>query len=134
LHETHISCVLLTRELAYKIKKPLTLPFLDYSTIAARRFCCEEELRINRRLAPALYLGLSAITGTPDAPQLDGDGPVLDWAVRMRRFPRGALMSERLADGVLTAQDIDRLAATLARFHQAVPVASDPAFGHPSLR
>lgn len=134
LVETHISCVLLMRELAYKLKKPLTLPFLDYGTVAARRFCCEEELRINRRLAPALYLGLSAVTGAPDAPQLDGDGPVLDWAVRMRRFPRGALFSERLAGGALAAQDIDRLATTLARFHEAAPVARDPAFGHPTLR
>jgi aminoglycoside phosphotransferase family enzyme/predicted kinase len=134
LVETHISCVLLAREVAWKIKKPLKLPFLDYGTVDARRRCCEEEVRLNRRLAPALYLGVSAVTGTPDAPRLDGPGPVQDWVVRMRRFPGGALFGERIADGTLTASDIDRLAALVARFHEEAPVAGDPGFGDPALR
>jgi aminoglycoside phosphotransferase family enzyme/predicted kinase len=132
--ETHISCVLLARDRVYKFKKPLTLPFLDYGSLEARQRCCEEEVRLNRRLAPMLYLGVGAITGTPDAPQLDGEGPVLDWAVCMRRFPGGSLFSERLLDGALTTHDIDRLAATLARFHEAAPVAAEAAFGKPALR
>jgi hypothetical protein len=132
--QTHISWLLLGRVHAYKLKKPLTLPFLDYGTPEARRRCCEEELRLNRRLAPSLYLGLSAVTGSPQAPAIDGQGPVLDWAVRMRRFPAGALFSERLADGTLAAQDIDALAGALARFHGTAPVAADPRFGSPAQR
>ncbi len=116
--ETHISHVLLTATHAYKIKKPVRLPFVDYSTPEARRRFCEEELRLNARLAPALYLGVSRITGPAGAPALDGDGPTLDWAVRMRRFADGALWSERLAAGTLTAHHVDHLAARLAAFHQ----------------
>jgi hypothetical protein len=134
LVQTHISCVLLARDMAWKTKKPLTLPFLDYGTLEARRRCCEEEVRLNRRLAPSLYLGVSAVTGTAEAPALDGDGPVLDHAVRMRRFPPSALFSERLAAGTLSAADVDRLAGMLGRFHGSAPVAADPAFGDPALR
>lgn len=124
--ETHISWVLLTPALAWKLKKPLRLPFLDYSTIALRRQRCEDEVRLNRRLAASLYLGVSQVTGTPEAPSLDGTGPVLDHAVRMRRFPAGALFSERLQAGTLDAPLVDRFAARLSQFHaQAAPV-SDP--------
>ena len=91
--ETHLSWVLLAGETAYKIKKPLRLPFVDYSSLAARRHFCEEELRLNRRLSPALYLGVSRITGTPQAPLLDAPGPVLEYAVRMRRFAPGLRIS-----------------------------------------
>ena len=76
--ETHISYVLLTGKHAYKIKKNVNLGFLDFTTLAARRFYCEQELKLNRRLAPALYLDVVAITGTIDAPVLGGDGPVLE--------------------------------------------------------
>jgi hypothetical protein len=127
--ETHISWVLLTREFAYKLKKPVRLPFVDYSTLERRLHFCEEELRLNRMLAPGLYLGVSRITGTPDAPALDGDGPVLDYAVRMKRFPPGALFCEQLAAGTLQDASVDRFAQRLAEFHaQATPAvpALDP--------
>src|SRR5271165_7069289 len=71
--ETHISYVLLTGRQAYKIKKAVSFGFLDFTTLAARRFFCEEELRLNRRLAPTLYLGVVPITGSVDAPVLGGD-------------------------------------------------------------
>lgn len=96
LIETHISWVLLAGHDAWKIKKPLHLPFLDASTLALRQQLCEEELRLNRRLAPSLYLDVTPITGTPDAPILGGSGPVIDHAVHMRQFPDGALLSELL--------------------------------------
>lgn len=115
--ETHISWVLLTGDRAYKIKKAVQLPFVDYSALPARRHFCEEELRLNQRLAPSLYLGVTRITGTPQAPVLDGSGPVLEYAVRMRRFAPGALFSEQLAAGTLRAGDVDQLAALLAGFH-----------------
>jgi aminoglycoside phosphotransferase family enzyme/predicted kinase len=127
---THISWVLLTPEFAYKIKQPLRLPFVDYSTLQARRHCCEEEVRLNARLAPTLYLGVERVTGSIAEPRLGGPGAVLDYAVRMRRFADGALFSERLAAGTLGAPQVDALAALLARFHeQAAVAAADSGFG-----
>jgi hypothetical protein len=115
--ETHISWVLLAGDIAYKFKKPVRLPFVDYGTLQARQHFCEEEVRLNRRLAPSLYLGVTRVTGTPDAPTLDGAGSILEYAVRMRRFPAGALFAERLAAGTLARGDVDKLAALLAGFH-----------------
>jgi uncharacterized protein len=117
LIETHISWVLLSGDRAYKVKKPVRLAFVDYGTAQARRHFCEEEVRLNRRLAPSLYLGVTRITGSRQAPALDGPGPVLEYAVRMRRFPPGALFAERLAAGTLAREDVEKLAALLARFH-----------------
>jgi aminoglycoside phosphotransferase family enzyme/predicted kinase len=129
LIETHISWVLLADNLAYKIKKPVRLTFVDYSALQARRHFCEEEVRLNRRLAPTLYLGVCAITGTLDQPVIDGKGPVLEYAVRMRRFPSGALFSERLAAGTLQASHIDQLAQLLAGFHaQTARASADSGF------
>lgn len=122
--ETHISWVLLTGEFAYKFKKPVRLSFVDYSTLQARRHFCEEEIRLNRRLAPSLYLGVSRVTGTPEAPQLDGScGPALEYAVCMRRFAPGSLFGERLSDGCLQPDEVDRFAALVARFHARAPQA-----------
>lgn len=123
LHETHISWVLLAGDLAYKLKKPVRLPFLDFSTPTLRQHFCEEEVRLNRRLAPSLYLGVVPICGTPEAPCVGGAGPVIDHAVCMRRFAPGALLSERLAAGQLLPHDIDQLALRLADFHRDAPVA-----------
>jgi aminoglycoside phosphotransferase family enzyme/predicted kinase len=117
LIETHISWMLLAGDCAYKVKKPVRLPFVDYSALPARRHFCQEELRLNSRLAPSLYLGLACITGTPEAPLLDGSGPVLEYAVRMRRFPKGALFSEQVTAGTLSRLGVDRLADLLADFH-----------------
>ena len=123
LVETHISWVLLTGSLAYKFKKPLHLPFLDFSTLALRRQFCAEELRLNRRLAPSIYLGVVDVCDSADGPRFGGDGQVLDVAVQMRRFPDGALWSEMLAAGTLTSQHIDAMARTLATFHRDAAVA-----------
>jgi hypothetical protein len=109
--------VLLAGDHAYKVKKPVRLPFVDYGTLQARRRFCEEELRLNRRLAPSLYLGVTRITGSRDDPALDGPGPVLEYAVRMRRFAPGALFGEQLEAGTLAGADVDKLAALLADFH-----------------
>src|SRR5688572_10570655 len=86
LIETHISWVLLAGRSAYKIKKAVRLPFVDYSTLESRRQFCEEELRLNRRLAPSLYLGVRRITHRLESPAIDGRGVTLDYAVHMRRF------------------------------------------------
>jgi aminoglycoside phosphotransferase family enzyme/predicted kinase len=128
--ETHISYILLTGRYAYKIKKSVNLEFLDFTTLAARRLDCEDELRLNRPLAPSIYLGVVAITGTVGEPAIDGDGPVLEYAVKMRQFPQEVLLSHLISAGTLTLADIDALAAAVASFHGRADVAGpDTAFG-----
>ena len=121
--ETHISWVLLTGTLAYKLKKPVRLPFLDFTTLAARRHACAEELRVNRRLAPELYRDLVDVVETPNGARFGGDGTVVDVAVRMERFADGALWSERIAHQELLPQDVTALAGRLARFHERAAAA-----------
>ena len=120
LLETHISWVLLAGDFAYKVKKPVSLGFVDFATLEARRHFCEEELRLNRRTAPALYLDVVAITGTAASPVLGGAGPAIEYAVRMRRFPQEALLGRMAREGRLEAGHIDRLARAVAGFHARV--------------
>src|SRR6266516_4567782 len=130
--ETHISYVLLTGRYAYKLKKAVDFGFLDFTTLAARRHFCEEELRLNRRLAPALYLDVVPITGSVDAPIVGGDGIAIEYAVKMGEFPQDALASGLLTRGELVPADIDALAAMVAAFHGAIEVAAAGAgFGAP---
>ncbi|HEX5613342.1 MAG TPA: AAA family ATPase [Burkholderiales bacterium] len=130
--ETHISSVLLTGAFAYKLKKPLDLGFLDFTTLEKRRFCCEEEVRLNRRTAPSIYLDVVPVTGTLARPKIGGAGPVLDYAVRMRQFGADQTFDALLARGELTGERIDQLAACVAAFHATIAVAeaSHP-FGTP---
>ena len=83
LIETHISWVSIAGALAYKIKKPVQLPFLDFRTLASRRYFCDEDLRLNLRLAPDLYLDVIDVRDGPAGPCFGGEGPLLDFAVRM---------------------------------------------------
>jgi aminoglycoside phosphotransferase family enzyme len=132
VRETHISWVLLTGLYAYKIKKPLDLGFLDFSTLENRRHFCEEEVRLNKRLADDLYLEVVAITGTPDRPELNGPGPAIEYAVKMIQFPEHNQLDKVLARGELQAPHIDLLAKTVADFHAGVPAARpDSSFGEP---
>ena len=134
LIETHVSWVLLARQLAYKIKKPVRLPFLDFTSLAERRRCCDEELRLNRRFAPDLYLDVVEIRQGPAGPCFDGPGEVVDVAVRMRRFADGALWSERLAAGTLGAAQIDSFARALAAAHRdAAAAPADGEHGSPAV-
>ena len=127
LVETHISRIFLAGEFAYKLKKPLNLGFLDFSTLQARHFFCQEELRLNRRFAPQLYLAVRAIGGTPDNPELAGQ-PVLDYMVKMRRFPTQNQLDELLQAGHLTTELLESFAKMIATFHHrsdSVPSESD---------
>ncbi len=131
--QTHISHVLLAGDYAYKIKKPLNLGFLDFTSLDRRRYYCEEELRLNGRLAPDLYLDCIPIGGTPDHPMLgDSTGPAIEYAVRMRRFGQEALLDHLLATNRLEPHHLDALARRLAEFHRAIARA-DPTtpFGAP---
>jgi aminoglycoside phosphotransferase family enzyme/predicted kinase len=121
--ETHISWVLLAGEYAYKIKKPVSLGFLDFGTLEARRRFCEEELRLNRRTAPGLYLEVVSITGSPEAPVLGGAGPAIEYAVKMRRFAEDALLDRVARRGALDAATVDRLARAVADFHASAAIA-----------
>ena len=132
LVETHISYVLLTGGQAFKIKKAVDFGFLNFTTLAARQFYCEEELRLNRRLAPDVYLGVARITGSLEAPVIDGDGPAIEYAVRMRQFDQEGLLSRVIARDALTPDSIDGLANEVASFHQGAAVApAGGAFGRP---
>ena len=123
LVQTHISWVLLAGEFAYKIKKPLRLPFLDFSTLALRHACCQDELRLNRRFSPELYLGVVGIFHSAQDPRWSGEGPPIEYAVQMRRFD-GAMRLDRVcARGQLQPQHLSALADTLVAFHAATAVA-----------
>lgn len=129
LVETHISWVLLAGRYAYKIKKAVNLGFLDFTKLAGRRYSCEEEIRLNRRLAPQLYLDVIAIGGNHHDPKL-GTSPAIEYAVKMRRFAESKQMDRMLAHGLVTPAHIDCLAATLAQFHTSLPPAlPDSVFG-----
>ncbi|MFI4941301.1 MAG: AAA family ATPase [Burkholderiales bacterium] len=129
LIETHISWVLLAGPYAYKIKKALNLGFLDYSTLDARRFYCDEEIRLNRRTAPDIYLDTVAIGGSPDNPRL-GAQPAIEYAVRMRHFAAEQLMDSQLVHGRVAPLHIDNLAGNIAGFHASIPAAqADSGFG-----
>lgn len=133
LLETHISWVLLDGEFAWKLKKPVKLEFADFSTLQRREHFCHEELRLNRRLAPDLYLDVVPVTGTTAAPILEGQGTPIDFAVKMRRFPQEQLLAHVLTRNELTPEHIDGLAETVADFHQRIDVAGgESEFGSPA--
>ena len=130
--ETHISWVLLAGGYAYKIKKAADLGFLDFSTLEKRRFYCAEELRLNRRLAPDLYLEVVSIAGSAEHPVLNGPGPALEYAVKMRRFPQSCLLDQVLLRGELTPETIDAIARSIADFHGRTAIADNQSpFGTP---
>lgn len=130
--ETHISWVLLAGDFAWKLKKAVNFGFLDFSTLEKRRFYCGEELRLNRRFAPDLYLDVVAITGSPAQPEFGGSGEALEYAVKMRRFPQAGLMS-RIADNhQLDAGHVDEIITLVTGMHaQAGQVVTDPEAGSP---
>jgi aminoglycoside phosphotransferase family enzyme/predicted kinase len=130
LVETHISWLLLGVHEAWKLKKPVRLPFLDFTALADRRRFCDEELRLNRRFAPDLYLEVVDVREGPSGPSLGGEGTLVDAAVRMKRFADGALWSERVAADALHAPHVDAFARRLAAFHRDAAVAPETsAFG-----
>ncbi len=91
--ETHISWIILAGKYAYKIKKPVNFGFLDFSSLELRHKYCQEEVRLNRRYAPDLYLGVVAIRGTDASPSFQGGGEIIEYAVKMKRFPDEQLLS-----------------------------------------
>ena len=121
VHQTHISAVFLAGSLAYKIKKPVDLGFVDYSTIERRRRCCEEEVRLNRRLAPDVYLGVVPVNRQGDSVRVEGTGEVVEWAVKMRRLPDAATLRARIRGGDVGTAAVEELSRRLALFHESAP-------------
>ncbi len=116
--DTHASIIFLNSDRAYKLKRAVKFPYLDFSTRNLRRRYCEAEVRINRRTAPHIYLGVRCITRTAGGSlQLDGDGEPLDWVVEMVRFDEETLFDRLAQKGVLDRFAMEDLADTIARFH-----------------
>ncbi len=128
LRETHISWVFLAGQNAYKVKKPVKFSFLDFSTLEKRKFYCEEEVRLNSRLCPEIYLGVVPVTQGATGPQFEGSGPVLDYAVKMKRLPEEKRMPLLLEQGKVGKSEIRELAALTAKFHSEIRVVKDRRF------
>ncbi len=127
LIETHISWVLLAGEFAYKIKRPVRYPFVDLRAPERRKLLCEEELRLNRRFAPELYLDVCRVVGGGGGARIatDGaDGPVLEYAVRMRRFEGKHELDRLLERGEVEPRELERFGGQLAAVHATLPAAS----------
>ncbi len=124
--KTHISVVFLAGKRAVKVKRAVRLPFLDFTTLKARRAACEAEVAVNRRFAPALYEGAVPVTrGDDGGLAIDGDGPVVEWLVTMRRFADDDQFDRLAARGALTPELARALAATVAAAHAAAPPRPD---------
>lgn len=123
--ETHISLVFLTETRVYKTKKAVKFPFLDYSTLEKRLAACHEEIRVNRRLAPQVYLGIVPITQNGDTIHFGGEGPLVDYAVEMLRLPDEKLLDYRIASGTAHLNDIHRLLDILIPFYDNHPCAEE---------
>jgi aminoglycoside phosphotransferase family enzyme/predicted kinase len=117
VRHTHISIVFLAGPYAYKVKKPVTLPFVDFSRLDTRRYFCDEEVRLNRRLAPEVYLGAVPIASGSAGLEVEGPGEVVEWAVKMQRLPEGATLQQRLRRGEVNVPLVAELARKVASFH-----------------
>jgi len=120
--ETHFAWVFLSPRLAYKLKKPLRLGKMDYRSLAARRRGCQEELRLNRRLAPAVYLSLARLSTGPNGRlQFGMSGRTVEYLIRMRRLPRAAMLDQALRRKRVTRRQLERLVRRLAQFFAIAP-------------
>ena len=129
--ETHISWVILTGQYVYKMKKPVNFGFLDFSTVERRKYYCHEELRLNRRFAPALYLAVVPVYGTHEQPCLDTqDSPPVEYLVKMRQFSQSCLLDNIAANKNLSYTHVDNMADVVAKLHlRATSAENDSAYG-----
>jgi len=127
--ETHMSWVFLAGRIAYKLKKPVQNDFLDFRGLESRRRNCGDEVRLNRRLAPDVYLGTVPLTVEADGTlAVDGAGDPVDWLVKMRRLPAERMLDQAIRDGTAKTRELRTVARLLATFFaDAVPVAMPPA-------
>jgi aminoglycoside phosphotransferase family enzyme/predicted kinase len=135
LRETHISRVLLRDDRAYKLKKPLRLPFLDYGTLERRHELCREEVRLNRRLAPDVYRGVRALVPGHNGLRLADEGTpgAVEYVVEMRRYDESATLARRLDKGVAGEVEVRAVGRRLAAFHAGAELPADPERAVPAL-
>jgi len=117
LVQTHVSFLFITDNFVYKIKKPVELGFLNFTTLDRRRFYCDEEVRLNRRLCPDMYLGVIEVRESLGGALFNGQGKVIDYAVKMKRLPEERMLDRLLREGNVTDDDIRRIARTIGEFH-----------------
>ena len=130
--ETHISLIFLTESFAYKVKKTVDLGFLDFSTLEKRRYFCNEELRLNQRLCPEIYLSVVPVVQSGNSFFIDGEGVIVNYAVKMVRFDRTMELDRMLSYGELSTMHVDILSSLISGFHQSIPaVTAETGFGHP---
>jgi aminoglycoside phosphotransferase family enzyme/predicted kinase len=118
VRQTHISVVFLAGAFVYKIKKPVAPGFLDFTTLARRLHFCREEVRLNRRLAPDVYLGVVPVARTRSGVRIEGDGEPIEWAVKMQRLPDAATLLQRVRSGAVDEALITGVANRIAAFHR----------------
>ncbi|WP_455365091.1 bifunctional aminoglycoside phosphotransferase/ATP-binding protein [Kaarinaea lacus] len=134
LIETHISWVLLTGKIVYKVKKPVDLGFVDFTTLEKRKHFCFEELRLNKRLAPELYIDVAAITQDATGLTINGKGSTIDYAVRLHQFDHDKQLDVLIEHHKLTLEHIQELAQIIANFHHGIKRATaDMRFGDPAI-
>lgn len=122
--ETHMSWVFVTHDLVFKLKKPVKFSYLDFASIEAREAACREELSLNQKLAPEIYLRLARLTREGDgALKIEGQGRTIDWLVVMRRLPNEQMLDARIMAGRLMPKEIEDLAAVLVDFYTQAPPA-----------
>ena len=117
LNQTHASIVLLTGDYAYKLKKPVNFNFLDFSTLAKRKYFCHQEYQLNKVIAPELYLEVIPITQEADKFVLNGSGEPVEYTLKMRQFPQENLLINRFEQGKLTESEMEELGVVVAQFH-----------------
>jgi len=131
LVQTQMSFVFLTDEYTYKVKKPVNLGFLDYTTLEKRCFYCQKEVELNRRLCPEAYLGVVPITRDRNNIFVEGRGEIIEYAVKMRRLPQEAMMDVLLVKNQVSPEMLTAVAQKLAEFHQRAETnANISAFGN----
>jgi aminoglycoside phosphotransferase family enzyme len=124
--DTHISVVFLAGDTAYKLKRAVAFPYVDFTALEARRQACQREVALNRRTAPDLYRGVVAVTrDAAGALALGGDGEPVDWLVEMRRFDQEQMLDRLALDGRLDAALARTLAARVAAFHERAALRPD---------
>jgi uncharacterized protein len=117
-HETHMSLVFLAGDRAYKLKKPVRFPYLDFSTVERRHVACDAELALNRRLAPGVYREVVPLVQSPQGLAIGGDGEIVDWLVVMRRLDENQMFERVISGGDLDCRQLERVIATLVGFYR----------------
>ena len=131
--QTHASWVFLSGDFAYKFKKPVNFGFMDFSTLAKRKYYCEQELKLNRRLAPTLYLDVLPVYQHGDIYNFNASGKIVDYCLKMIRFRQSDLFDRKLLQNELEPKWMDQLAEYVARFHDQAEINLNTDFDHASL-